>query len=132
MKLSRTVAYAIQATLQLAEIRSSGPVPCSRLATAGNMPERFLLQVLRSLVTHGVLQSTRGVEGGYRLDRDPREISLLEVIEAIEGPLVTELPLHEGLSESTYRRLSGALSEANTRFRKDLDRIKIADLLPGK
>jgi Rrf2 family protein len=102
------------------------------LATAGNMPERFLLQVLRSLVTHGVLQSTRGVEGGYRLDRDPREISLLEVIEAIDGPLTTELPLHDGLSEATYRRLLSTLGEANARFRKDLDRIKIADLLSAK
>ena len=59
MKLSRTVAYAIQATLQLAQSKSENPVPCSQLAAQGHMPERFLLQILRHLVTHGILHSTR-------------------------------------------------------------------------
>ena len=76
MKLSRTVAYALQATLQLAQAKSGSPVPCSQLAATGHMPERFLLQVLRSLVTHGILQSTRGVEGGYTLERKPEDITL--------------------------------------------------------
>ena len=47
MKLSRTVSYALQATLQLARSRSHDPVPCRQLAADGNMPERFLLQILR-------------------------------------------------------------------------------------
>ncbi len=83
MKLSRTVAYALQATMQLAVSDSDTPVPCSQIAAKGEMPERFLLQVLRSLVNHGVLRSTRGVDGGYMLIRSPDEISLLDVIEAI-------------------------------------------------
>lgn len=49
MKLSRTVGYALQATLQLLDAEPYEPVPCSRLATTGNMPERFLLQILRDL-----------------------------------------------------------------------------------
>ncbi|HWB00312.1 MAG TPA: Rrf2 family transcriptional regulator, partial [Pirellulales bacterium] len=61
MKISRTVTYAVQAVLQLARADGSRPVPCSQLASQGQMPERFLLQILRSLVTHGILQSTRGV-----------------------------------------------------------------------
>ena len=65
MKLSRTVTYALQATIQLARLDGAPtPIPCSRLAAEGRMPERFLLQVLRNLVTHGILQSTRGVGGG--------------------------------------------------------------------
>src|ERR1700680_2225111 len=95
MKLSRTVAYAIHATLQLAQSKSGVPVPCSRLATEGHMPERFLLQILRHLVTHGILHSTRGVDGGYALERKPEEISLLDVIEAIDGPLSATLPSSE-------------------------------------
>ena len=59
MKLSRTVAYAVRATLQLAQLEADGPVPCSKLANEGKMPERFLLQILRNLVTHGILRSTR-------------------------------------------------------------------------
>lgn len=92
MKVSRTVAYALRATLQLAEFNAQGPIPCSRLAAEGGMPERFLLQILRSLVTHGILQSTRGVDGGYALMKPPEEISVLEIIEAIEGPLTSTFP----------------------------------------
>ena len=85
MKLSRTVSYAVRATLQLAQLSSKGPVPCSKLAAEGKMPERFLLQILRNLVTHGILRSTRGVDGGYALVRPADQISLLEVIEAKIG-----------------------------------------------
>ena len=60
MKISRTIGYAVQAMVQLAETEDVGPVSCRRLAEAGGMPERFLLQILRSLVTSGLLRSTRG------------------------------------------------------------------------
>src|SRR5580698_8195016 len=86
MKLSRTVAYAVQATVRLAHSDSGIPVPCSQLAAEGHMPERFLLQILRHLVTHGILNSTRGVDGGYALERNAEDISLLDIIEAIDGP----------------------------------------------
>lgn len=96
MKISRTVAYAVQALSQIAQDRSGLPIPCSQLASEGHMPERFLLQILRHLVTHGILHSTRGVDGGYSLDRPADEISLLDVIEAIEGPLGVSVPETNG------------------------------------
>ena len=129
MRVSRTVAYALQATLQLAQLDSKGPVPCNQLAAAGNMPERFLLQVLRNLVTHGVLNSSRGVEGGYFLGRDPAEISLLEVIEAIEGPLVSTLPIRDGLSGACQARLEQTLSRVTQVTRQQLAAATLADLL---
>ncbi|MBN2291743.1 MAG: Rrf2 family transcriptional regulator [Pirellulales bacterium] len=130
MKLSRTVAYAVQATLHLAHANSSEPVPCSRLATEGQMPERFLLQILRNLVAHGILTSTRGVDGGYSLDRDPDEISLLDVIEAIDGPLVPNLPLGEGLPTESQLRLKEVISDITEESRRQLATIKLAHLLP--
>jgi len=131
MKLSRTVAYALQATLQLAQCESGAPVPCNRLAAQGKMPERFLLQVLRNLVTHGILESTRGIEGGYTLQRDPNDISLLEVIEAIDGPLTSTLPIHEGLPADSKARLEEALREVTGVTRHALTAVKLAHLLPG-
>jgi Rrf2 family protein len=129
MKLSRTVIYAVQATLQLAELQSAGPVPCSRLATEGGMPERFLLQILRNLVTHGILHSTRGVDGGYALDRNPQDISLLEVIEAIEGPFGPRLPDAETAnSAARQHRLREALEGVAANVRRQLHGIKISDL----
>ena len=131
MKLSRTVAYALQATLQLARSETGGPVPCSRLAAEGGMPERFLLQILRNLVTHGILGSTRGVEGGYTLQRSPADISLLEVIEAIDGPLHSALPIHKGLPEECKRKLECALREVTELARRELRAVKLLHLLPG-
>ena len=128
MKLSRTVAYAVRATLQLAESDSSSPVPCSQLAAAGKMPERFLLQILRNLVTHGILRSTRGVDGGYSLVRPADEISLLEVIEAIEGPLNTGEPMSSA-SADFQNRLQEALQEVTDSSRRQLEAIKLSQLL---
>ena len=130
MKLSRTVAYAVQASLHLAEFRGEGPVPCSQLASEGKMPERFLLQILRHLVARGILASTRGIDGGYRLDRSPEDVSLLDVIEAIDGPMVAMLPLGDGLSESARSRLQEAICGVTEQSRRQLAAIKLAHLVP--
>jgi Rrf2 family protein len=130
MKLSRTVAYALQATLQLAQTNHLGPVPCSRLASEGKMPERFLLQILRNLVAHGILCSTRGVDGGYTLDRPAEDISLLEIIEAIDGPIAPIIPSAGGLPASSKVKLEGALANITDSARKELESIKLAHLLP--
>ena len=129
MKLSRTVSYALQATLQLAKAHSLAPVPCSRLASEGKMPERFLLQILRGLVAHGILGSTRGVGGGYALARTPEEVSLLEIIEAIEGPLTAAIPACDGLPEDCQAKLEEALAEVTASARRELAAVKLAHLL---
>jgi Rrf2 family transcriptional regulator, cysteine metabolism repressor len=131
VKLSRTASYALQAVLQLAQSDASGcPVPCSRLAAEGKMPERFLLQILRSLVTHGILGSTRGVDGGYVLERSPEEVSLLDVIEAVDGPVVPSLPPGEGLSAQAVEKLKCTLAGVAELARRELDAVKLVHLLP--
>jgi Rrf2 family protein len=93
------------------------------------MPERFLLQILRNLVTHGILRSTRGVDGGYTLTRPPDEISLLDVIEAIEGPLDAGEPAGDGLPEESHTRLHSALRQITDTSRRQLEAIKFSQLL---
>jgi Rrf2 family protein len=129
MKLSRTVSYAVRAALQLARNESSAPVPCSKLATEGEMPERFLLQILRVLVTHGILKSTRGVEGGYSLSRPADQISLLDVIEAIDGPLDNESELAADGASEEYQNLHSALKQITTTARRQLGAITLSQLL---
>jgi len=131
MKLSRTVSYALQATLQLAEAESDHPVPCSRLASEGKMPERFLLQILRNLVAHGVLESTRGVDGGYTLRQDATDVSLLDIIEAVDGPMVSSLPVAEGLREGSRQKLEQLLNQVNNEARTRLAAIRLCDLTCG-
>jgi len=129
MKLSRTVAYAVQATLQLAEAPPGTPVPCSQLAANGHMPERFLLQILRQLVNHGILHSTRGVDGGYSLEQTPQEVSLLQIIEAIDGPVQATIPTENGAFGGHESRLRELLDGVAATKRRQLDAIKLSDLL---
>lgn len=87
MKLTRTSIYACASVLLIAKLGQDRPMSAKRLAEEGNMPDRYLLQVLRSLAVHGILVARRGVEGGYTLNRKPEEINLLQIIEAVEGPV---------------------------------------------
>ncbi|MCC7086731.1 MAG: Rrf2 family transcriptional regulator [Pirellulales bacterium] len=132
MKLSRTVGYALQSVMQLADAEPNTPIPCNRIASDGKMPERFLLQILRNLVTHRILQSTRGVDGGYALRRSLSEISLLEVIEAVDGPLEPQHSFATGLSDETLRHLSTVLQQVTTTLRQQLDGIKLSQLCAGR
>ena len=118
--------------MQLAESDSATPVPCSKLAARGDMPERFLLQILRILVTHGILKSTRGVEGGYSLTRPADQISLLEIIEAIDGPMEGEPGglVPAGDPDESYAKLSEALNEITRTSKRQLEAIKLSNLLP--
>ena len=86
MRITRTIAYAIHATLELAGSKTGSPIPCSELAQRRNLPPRFLLQILRTLVKKGILRSTQGVFGGYALNRSPDRITLLEIVEALDEP----------------------------------------------
>lgn len=133
MKLTRSVVYALQAALQLARAEPGTPVPCSRLASQGEMPERFLLHILRNLVTHGILRSTRGVDGGYALTRPADEVSLLEIIEAIDGPVDSSVHLGNGMSEQSQQNLKLALDQVALTARQQLEAIKLAQLIkPGQ
>ena len=94
------------------------------------MPERFLLQILRNLVNHGILGSTRGVDGGYTLERPPTDLSLLEVIEAVEGPFGAALLFHQGLPEESRKKLECVLGKITELARDELRSITLAHLLP--
>jgi Rrf2 family protein len=129
MKVSRTMAYAVQAMLQLAMLDSDEPVSCSRLAKKGKMPERFLLQVLRNLVTHGLLHSTRGVEGGYYLAQPLKKITLLDIFVAFDQTLVPSIAPLTGLPPTTRQMLNDAMESGASAAERELSRVSLADLV---
>ena len=131
MKLTRAAVYALLATIQLSESKAAPPLPCSKLAKLGRMPERFLLQILRTLVTRGILDSTRGVEGGYRLARPLSKITLLDLVEAVDGPLHCEAENVPNLAVPSQQRLSEVLDQISDDRRKRLASVTLANLKPA-
>ena len=87
MKLSQRGEYALRALLVLGMNRGPEVVRIRDIAQQQNIPRRFLEQILNDLKSAGFVQSRRGVAGGYRLQRDPAEISLADIIRHLEGPL---------------------------------------------
>lgn len=87
MRISAKVDYALRAMLELAT--ADGLVKSERLATAQGIPQKFLQTILLDLRHAELVASQRGVEGGHRLGRPAAEISIADVIRAVEGPLAT-------------------------------------------
>jgi Rrf2 family protein len=129
MKISRTISYAVQAVMYLARAKSGVPVPSSQLARDGQLPERFLLQILRSLVRHGLLQSTRGVDGGYFLSRAAQQITLLDIVEAFDNPLDPAVPELNGMTPPVRSCILQTLVESAHASRLELQKLTVAQLL---
>jgi Rrf2 family protein len=130
MKLTRSSAYALAAMACLARQGGGGLVPSHTLAAqATQIPERFLLKLLLPLVNAGILRSVRGPGGGYRLARPASAISVLDVVQAVDGPLNGEVPeVGKGAAAAFDRRLKAACDEAAQLARERLARTSIAEL----
>src|SRR3712207_8271117 len=81
--------YAVRALTELARAGLQGPVPIGELARRRDIPVQFLEQLFAILRRAGVLKSQRGVKGGYSFARDPSSITVLEIVELLDGPLGT-------------------------------------------
>src|SRR5437868_14076412 len=105
MKLSHASSYALRALVYLAGRDRTQLVPSALIAQEAGIPELFLLKVLKPLVSARVLVSLRGPTGGYRLARPAETINLLEVIEAVDGPVRGEAPFASDNAAALDRRL---------------------------
>jgi Rrf2 family protein len=92
MTLTHASAYALAALAYLARNGAGRLVAAQDIAAARGLPEQFLVKVLKPLVSAGVLRAVKGPNGGYRLARPPQAITLLEVVEALEGPVRGRAP----------------------------------------
>jgi Rrf2 family protein len=88
VRVSAKTDYAVRALLELA-VGGEGPVKAERLAQAQEIPLKFLENILTDLRHAGIVRAQRGAEGGYWLARDPAEVTLGEVIRAVDGPLAS-------------------------------------------
>ena len=82
--------YAIRALTELARMSGSGPVPIAEIARRRDVPAQFLEGLFATLRRGGILHSQRGVRGGYTFARPPEDVTVLEVVELLEGPLTSD------------------------------------------
>lgn len=78
--LSKTAEYALRAVATIARVKEDRPVLAKEIAAAGQIPTKYLSKVMRDLVHAGVLTSTRGIGGGFRLRRKPESIKLADIV----------------------------------------------------
>lgn len=127
MRLSARVDYALRAVLELAEgerQRAGTPITADRIARSQDIPPKFCESILLQLRRGGIAHAQRGPEGGYWLARPVNEITLLDIIEVIDGPLGAS----RNHAEGTLQKVWTALELAERRI---LTEVTIAHLLSG-
>src|SRR5262245_52640557 len=130
MKLTRASTYALHAVAYMAgHNKKDHPVASHIIAQKRGIPERFLLKVLKPLVSAQVLLSVKGPNGGYRLARSAGDITVLEVLEAVDGPIRGYAPTGpDGGSSPLHRKLEQICTQSADVLRKQLGRIKVTEL----
>jgi Rrf2 family protein len=134
MRISAKTDYAVRAVVELAAASDEHPVKSERIATAQDIPLRFLENILVQLRQAGIVNSRRGADGGYRLAQAPEEITIADVIRAIDGPLAgvggerpEKLTFH-----GTAEPLRDVWVAVRASLRDVLEHVTLADLASGK
>ncbi|HXY84628.1 MAG TPA: Rrf2 family transcriptional regulator [Gaiellaceae bacterium] len=134
MRVSAKVDYALRAVIELAADDGDVPVKGERIAQAQEIPLKFLENILGDLRHAGIVRSQRGVEGGYWLARPPSEISVADVVRAVEGPIANVRGV--GPETVAYAGSAEPLREVwiavRASLRSVLERVSIADVARGE
>jgi Rrf2 family protein len=135
MRISRRGEYALRAMIHLSRNYRKGAVRIHEISEKERIPEKFLEQILLSLRKAGILQSRRGMGGGYSLGRHPREITLARVIRIIDGPLAplgcTSTWAHVSCPEEKGCGLHRVMLEVRNAIAGILEGVTFADLGEG-
>lgn len=131
MRLGKASSYGILATIHIAGNDKEGPVTGKDLAKACGIPVEYLLKTLQQLVRGQVLRSERGRHGGFYLRRSPQQTTLLEIVEAVEGPLYAELSLGRKTKASTkaQRKVLSTCQDIAKYKKSKLGKITVKQLL---
>ena len=130
MRVSAKVDYAVRAAIELAAAEPGRPIKGERIAQAQGVPLKFLENILAELRHAGLVRSQRGVEGGYWLARPAEEISVADVIRAVEGPIanVRGVGPHEVEYVGSAEPLRDVWIALRASLRSVLEEVTLADL----
>jgi len=133
MRVSAKADYAVRAVVELAAA-GPGPVKGDRIAQAQSIPPNFLENILADLRNAGLVASKRGAEGGYWLARSADEITLADVIRAVDGPLanVRGLRSEQVSYEGSAERLRDVWVAVRASLRAVLEQVTVGELARGE
>ena len=130
MKISRSTGYALVAVGYVAQYYREGAVLASRVSKQYNIPLEYLLKILQQLVRANVLRSKRGPRGGFFLAKPAENISLLEIIEAVDGPIFSHLQLAEQTNNEPFSlKMEKVCRQASERVREIFAASKLSEML---
>jgi Rrf2 family protein len=134
VRISAKADYAVRAAVELAAATDEKPVKAERIATAQDIPLNFLENILGELRHAGIVRSHRGADGGFRLAKPAEEITIADIIRAVEGPLAS---VRGGPPEETsYPGASEALPRVwiavRANLRKVVEHVTVAAVASGK
>lgn len=126
--LTQYARYALKALLYLADNPRETPHPVIEIAEQASIPRKFLETILADLKRHGVVISTRGKKGGYRLARPADQVSFGDIIRHLDGPLSAMLAAEEKAGNDHFDdALQAVMLRAADRLAETLDGISLAD-----
>jgi Rrf2 family protein len=134
VRISAKADYAVRAVVELAGAPDGVPVKAERVATAQGIPLNFLENILGELRHAGIVRSQRGADGGFRLAKPAEQVTIADVMRAVEGPLAT---VRGGPpEESEYPGAAAELPRVWIAVRKSLrevvERVTVADVASGR
>jgi Rrf2 family protein len=132
MRISRSTGYAILAVGYIAQNQKQGIVLSQSVSKKYNIPLEYLLKILQQLVRANVLRSKRGPRGGFNLAQPAKKITMLQIIEAVEGPMISQLNLKEqARGEKFAARAEKNYEKAIAQAKSVFEKAKLTDLLAG-
>jgi Rrf2 family protein len=134
MRISAKADYAVRAVVELAAAEGDKPVKAERVANAQDIPLNFLENILGELRHAGVVRSHRGAEGGFRLAKAPEEVTVADVIRAVEGPLASVRggPPEEAVYAGAASALPRVWIAVRANLRRVVEAVTIADIASDK
>lgn len=134
MRISAKADYAVRAGIALAKPDHEGPLKGDRISESQGIPLRFLENILGELRHAGLVQSQRGADGGYWLARPADEVTVAEIIRAVDGPLATVRG--ERPEDLEYLGTAGKLQDVwvglRANIREILEAVTLADIVEGE
>jgi Rrf2 family iron-sulfur cluster assembly transcriptional regulator len=131
MRLTRGSDYGLRGMLYMARQPRGKVCLVSEVAATENLPGSYLAKIFQDLARNRLLASHRGAKGGFSLASDPQAINMLQIIEAVEGPIAIApcLDMHEGCEHAELCKIYDALDSAQSQMLSMLENTTLADLI---